>query len=366
MIHEHVFDVIGMIDQKDAEIQNAQPDQVAILAHQTRKVTKRIAVVERAQRPASEPRGRTGRKLELRSRAHHFMLRAGHALVNEWRVRNSWQSAGKLRADDRRCLCIQRTRSKIQPPRVAPSRNQAPQAQTCCGYAQCDSAIHPESQPQETHPRVAAREISLQTRVLALLSISSDATRERQSPRKMFFQETAMQTRRPAKQPRFCSGCVEQFLPRTRGCTRDSSLAPRASATLPSQRPVPRQFPGRARPIPFPTKSTEANAFASRCARKTKRKTSSRTDSQKHVHTAAQKEPPRVSEREFCAGNARAVAKTISMHHISGFDYCRLARQLAIGEDENTIAASDRFAAARRQTGQRCTRKDFPVGGKAR
>jgi len=294
------------------------------------------------------------------------MLRAKRGCVNETSVTHRRHPAHATRASGTRCPCIQRIRSKIQQPQVAPARKQAPRARTYCGYAQCDSAIHLESQPQETRRQAATRGIFLQMRALAPLSISSGATREQRSPRKIFFPETATRTHLPARPRHSFRDSAARFRRQTRGYTRDLSHAPRVFAIPLSPRPALLRFPERARPIPFRTKSTEANVSASCCARRTKRKTSSRTDSQKHVHSATGKRLPRLSEREFCVGDAHAVVKAISMHHFSGFDYCRLARQLAIGEDDKTIAASDRFDAARLRTGRRCTPKDFRAAGKAR
>jgi hypothetical protein len=295
------------------------------------------------------------------------MLRSSHELVNVLRSVMRQHPALAAPANDRHYLCIRGKRSKIQPPQAAPARNQAPQAQTCCGYVQCDSAIHLEFQPQGTLRRAAARERLLQTLVLAPLSISSDAIRESRSPRKMFLAQTAVRMRRLARPRRSRQDSAAQLRRQTRGYIRGSSRVPRAYTILPSPRPGLLLFPKRVRPIPSRTKSTEANASASCCARRTKHKTSSRTDSRRHIHSAEQKKTPsRISEKTFCAGRALAVAKTLSMHHFSIFDYCRLARQLAIGEDEKTIAPWDRFAAAKRQTGQRYTPKDFRADGRVR
>jgi hypothetical protein len=243
-------------------------------------------------------------------------------------------TAAAVPANDRHCLCIRKTRSRIQRPQAAPVRKQAPPAQTCYRYVQCDSATRLESRPPKTRPRAAAHERFLQTRVLAPLSISSDATPEPQSPRKMFLVQTAARTRLPARPPHSPRDSAAQFRQKKRGYTPGSSLAPLVFATPLSPHPVPRQFLERAHPTPFRTKSTEANASASCSARRMKRKTSSRTGSQKHVHSAAQeKTPPRISEREHFAGNARAVAKAIPRHRFSRFDYCRLADTLAIASN---------------------------------
>jgi hypothetical protein len=162
----------------------------------------------------------------------------------------------------------------------------------------------------------------------------------------MFFLQMAARTRLPATPFHFRSESAAQFRRQTRGCIRGSSLAPRVFAALPSQRRVLRQSPGRALPIPFRTKSTEALASASRCARWTKRKTNSRTDSQKHVQSSTGKRLSHASEREFCAGNASALPKAISMHHFSGFDYRRPAQNLAIGEGYRSIGPMRRSEAA--------------------
>jgi hypothetical protein len=48
MIHQHVFDVVRMIEQQDAEIQHAKADNISVLAHEAREIFQRIAVVQRA------------------------------------------------------------------------------------------------------------------------------------------------------------------------------------------------------------------------------------------------------------------------------------------------------------------------------
>lgn len=60
MIYQNIFNVVRMIEQKDAEIQHAKADKIAVLARETREITKWITVIQRAQRPTLEPAGRTG------------------------------------------------------------------------------------------------------------------------------------------------------------------------------------------------------------------------------------------------------------------------------------------------------------------
>jgi hypothetical protein len=47
MIHKHVFDVIRMVEQENTEIKNAKPDEVSVLADNSREISERIAAVER-------------------------------------------------------------------------------------------------------------------------------------------------------------------------------------------------------------------------------------------------------------------------------------------------------------------------------
>jgi hypothetical protein len=44
MIHQHVFDVVGMIEEENSEIQNAQPDEIAVLAGNIRKKFERVLI----------------------------------------------------------------------------------------------------------------------------------------------------------------------------------------------------------------------------------------------------------------------------------------------------------------------------------
>jgi hypothetical protein len=90
------------------------------------------------------------------------------------------------------------------------------------------------------------------------------------------------------------------------------------------------RFRERALPIPHQTKPMEGLDLASCVARLTNHKTSSRTDSQKHILSTAWQRPTWVSERGVRAGEAHALNKTISAHHFSGFDYRRPAQHLAI------------------------------------
>src|SRR5271167_5202892 len=117
-----------------------------------------------------------------------------------------------------------------------------------------------------------------------------------------------------------------------RDCIRGSSLAPRISAILLSPRPALRQFQERARPIPHRTRSREALPSASSCARWTKRKTSSRTDSKKHVQSAAQE---KTLPHAFEGGAS-----------FSEIDYRRPSQILAIATAYRSIGRIRRSAAA--------------------
>src|ERR1700674_438099 len=61
-----------MVDENRAEIKNAQPRDVAILARKFGEILQRI-VIERPERPSFEPFGRAGRKL-FAARAPHLMM----------------------------------------------------------------------------------------------------------------------------------------------------------------------------------------------------------------------------------------------------------------------------------------------------
>jgi hypothetical protein len=216
------------------------------------------------------------------------MLKTGQDRVNALRARywrnlaHAAPASGTRRAENRW------TRSTIQPPKAVPAPLLAPPEQTCFGCARCAATIHLEFQPRETRRRAATHERFPRRRASALLAISNDATPKRRSLLKMSFLERATRMHRPATPLRLSFGFAGQSPARMRDCTRGSSRAPRVSATLPSPRPAPRQFLEHARPIPHRTKSMEELAFASSCASTTKRKTSSRTDSKKHVQSAAQ------------------------------------------------------------------------------
>src|SRR5208282_2126772 len=159
----------------------------------------------------------------------------------------------------------------------------------CFGYARPVAAIHLESQVPETRRRAVEPGRFLQMPAPAPLAISDDAAREPRSPLKMLFPEMAALTHRPALPRRFCSDSFEQVAPQTSGCTPGSSLAQHACVTLLLLHPAQLQFPERALPIPNRTRATESLASASAVANTTKRKTSSRTDSQTHVQSSAQK-----------------------------------------------------------------------------
>jgi len=232
-----------------------------------------------------------------------------------------------------RCLDKLLIRSRILRSRAARVRSQAPRAQMCFGYARCDSAIRPEFQPPETRHRVAALGISLRMRCLAILAIADDAAPEQRSRQKMFSLEKARQMHHLAPRRRLYFDSGAQFPPQKYGYTRGSSLDLRVFATLPLPRPAPRQFPERALPILCRTAATEALASASSPATTTKRKTSSRTDSNQHIPLCG-KDCPR-------------------------FQQVKLVFQNLI------IAAFRECAAAKKQIGRRCTPKDFRVAGRA-
>jgi hypothetical protein len=172
-----------------------------------------------------------------------------------------------------------------------------PPAQTCCGCARFAAAIHLESQPPETLRQAAARERFLRRRVPAIPVISNDAAPGRRWLPKMFSLEKAAPTRPPATPLRLRFGFGAQAARQTRGCTRCSSLARRVFAILPLLRPALNQFQERVRPNPCPTKATELPASASCAASTTKHKTSSQTDSRKHIQSAARKALPHNSEQ---------------------------------------------------------------------
>ncbi len=113
-------------------------------------------------------------------------------------------------ANGRRCLYTLWTRSRIQPMQAVRALMPAPPAQTCFGYARCDSAIRLESQPPEKRRLAAARERFLQMLALALLAISNDAAPIPRSRRKMFFLEKATRTHRPAAQRHLTFGFAGQ------------------------------------------------------------------------------------------------------------------------------------------------------------
>jgi hypothetical protein len=221
------------------------------------------------------------------------MLKAARDSVNASSVRassvrNFLKSAHAVHVCDKRRAENRWKRRQIRPPQAALAPLLALLEQTCCGYAPCAAASHLEFQPPKTRRQAATRERFRRRRALAILAISNDAQPIRRSPLKMFFLEKATRMHRPATPLRLSFGFAGQSPARMRDCTRGSSRAPRVSATLPSPRPAPRQFLEHARPIPHRTKSMEELAFASSCASTTKRKTSSRTDSKKHVQSAAQ------------------------------------------------------------------------------
>src|SRR5579864_783319 len=110
---------------------------------------------------------------------------------------------------------------------------------------------------------------------------------------------------RVALRHRLAAPCHLYFWPvarsprQMRGCIQGSLLAPHVSAIPLSPRPDPRQVQERARPIPCRTKATGALASGSCCAKMTKHKTSSRTDSQAHTLSPAQKTLSQVLKKKL-------------------------------------------------------------------
>ena len=158
--------------------------------------------------------------------------------------------------------------------------------QTCCEYARCAAAIHLESQSPETLRRAAAPERLPRRLAPAIPATSNDAAPGRRWLQKMFSPEKAAPKHPPAKHRRLRFGFAREARRQKRGYTLCSSLARRVFAILRSPRPALRQFQERVRPNPSRTKATELFASASCAASTTKHKTSSQTDSQKHVQSA--------------------------------------------------------------------------------
>src|ERR1700674_496384 len=136
-----------MVDENRAEIKNAQPRDVAILARKFGEILQRI-VIERPERPSFEPFGRAGRKL--------FAARAPHLMMLCLRPR----SVNAAR-QGRRHISRERSARIRKPPRRKPpvplkilhsSTSQTPtpvsRVQTCCVCAPLCAATHPESQTQ--------------------------------------------------------------------------------------------------------------------------------------------------------------------------------------------------------------------------
>jgi len=260
------------------------------------------------------------------------MLRASCALVNALHAVYWHNLAHAVHVYDKRRVENRWKRRQIQPPKAAQALMRVPQPQTYCGYARCGSASCLGFQRREKRRRAAEHERFLKTHAPVLLAISDGATPELRSQLRMFFLEMAARTHRPAIRRRLSFGLAGQSPARMRDCIRGSSLAPRVSATLPSPRPARRQFPEHARPIPHQTKSREGHASASCCARWTKHKTSSQTDSKKHAQSAAQE---KTLPHAFTGGAS-----------FSEFDYRRPAQTLAIATAYRSIGRIRRSEAA--------------------
>jgi len=160
----------------------------------------------------------------------------------------------------------------------------------------------------------------------------------------MFSPEKAAPKHPPAKHRRLRFAFAREAWRQTRGCIRCSSLARRVFAILRLPPPALRQFQERVLPNPCPTKATELLPSASCAASTTKHKTSSQTDSQKHVQSSREKRHPQ-------KGNGPRT--------LSRCDYRRPPRTLAIEESRG-------FSAVMRQIGRRCTPKDSRAAGRVR
>ena len=148
----------------------------------------------------------------------------------------------------------------------------------------------------------------------------------------------------PLQHRRLRLGFAREARRQMRGYTRGWSLARRVFAIPPLPRPALRQFQERVRPNPCRTKATESLACGSCAASTTTHKTSSQTDSQKYVQSAA---------RERLA--------QIGSDHVLFLecDYRRPVQNLAIEEARE-------FSAVMKQIGRRCTPKDSRAAGRVR
>lgn len=227
------------------------------------------------------------------------------------------------------------TRSKIPPLQAERAPMWRPRVQTCFGNGSCGSANHLEYQEPEKHRRGAARERLPRRRVPAIHGIANGAARELRWPRKTFFLEKAAWTHRLVKPRRFYFGTGAQYQPQKRGYIQGSSLASRVFAILPWPRRDLRQFQEGDLPSPCRSIATEVVAFASFCARTTKRKTSFRGNSRQNVLT-----PARAN--------------------------CRRLTEAKPDFQDLIIAGLCQFAAAKQQIGRRYTRRDSRVAGRAR
>ncbi len=214
-------------------------------------------------------------------------MRRYQASLSGVAIRKGRRSAHVVLLNGTRRVENLRTRSKIRAPQVAGARMMVPPVQMCCECAQCAAAIHLESQSPETLLRAAARERLPRRLAPAILAISNDAAPGRQWLQKMFFPEKAAPKHPPARHRRLRFGFAREARRQMRGYTRCSSRARRVFAIPPLPRPALRQFQERVRPNPCRTKATELLASASCAASTTKHKTSSQSDSQKHVQSAA-------------------------------------------------------------------------------
>src|ERR1700687_4995088 len=93
-----------MVDENRAEIQNAQPRDVSILARKFGEILQRI-VIERPERPSLEPFGGAGRKFSAARAPHSMMLCPRPRSVNAARPGSSHTSrerSARIRKPPRR------------------------------------------------------------------------------------------------------------------------------------------------------------------------------------------------------------------------------------------------------------------------
>src|SRR5205814_9144397 len=72
-IHQHVFDVVGVIDEQRAEIEKPQLRNIAVIARELREKRERVAAAIAKQKCKRAAAG-AGRKRIFRSFTHRSML----------------------------------------------------------------------------------------------------------------------------------------------------------------------------------------------------------------------------------------------------------------------------------------------------